>query len=290
VTENDGKSWTNVTPPEVGGRYVARVEASHQDRGTAYIAVDGHRSDDMEPHVYKTSDRGASWVSLAADLPPGSPVKVVREDRRSASVLYAGTETAAFVSIDGGARWIKMNGESLPTVPVDDIQQHPREMDLVAGTHGRSIYVMDDASPLSQLTPAVLDSSLFLFEVADAKPRYFLMYEGFWTDRVFKAPNPPMGARITYWLRDYESQDVRISIEDSAGRPVRKLGGSNRPGLNRAVWDLQPEDFDRLPNPDGDLGQKQFVPPGEYKVTVTRGKQRASRTVRVLPAPGTTTP
>lgn len=286
VTTNDGKSWTNVTPPDAGGLYISRIEASHHDRETAYVAVDGHRSDNMEPHLFKTSDRGATWVAITGDLPAGSPVKVIREDRANAAVLYAGTETAAFISIDGGARWVKLNGESLPTVAVDDLQQHPREMDLVAGTHGRSIYVLDDASPFSQLTQAVLDSSLYMFEVKPAKPRFFRMYEGFWSDRVFTARNPPMGARITYWLRDYANEDVSVAIEDAAGRPVRKLGGGNRPGLNRVVWDLERESFDKLPNPDGDLGQKQFVPAGEYKVTVKRGKESVSRTFTVLPAPG----
>ncbi len=286
VTENDGKSWATVTPPETGGRYISRIEASHHDRKIAYVSVDGHRMDDMEPHLFKTSDGGKSWASIVSDLPAGAPVIVVREDRANASVLYAGTEVAAYLSIDGGTHWIKLNGESLPTVAVDDIQQHPREMDLVAGTHGRSIWVLDDAAPISQMTPRVLDSNLHLFSIADAKPRIFLPYEGFWTDRVFAAPNPPMGARITYWLRDYTGEDVSVAIENAEGRAVRKLSGGNRPGLNRVVWDLQPESFDRLPDPDADLGQKQFVPAGAYKVTVTSGKAKASGVVKVMEAPG----
>jgi photosystem II stability/assembly factor-like uncharacterized protein len=286
VTMNDGKTWANVTPPDVGGRYIARIEPSRHDRETAYVAVDGHRSDDMEPHLYRTTDAGKSWTSVVGDLPGGAPVLVVREDLANAEVLYAGTEVAAYITIDGGARWLKMNGKSLPTVAIDDIQQHPRERDLVLGTHGRSIYVLDDASPLSQLTPAILDSTLHLFDVQPAKPRLFLPYEGLWTDRAFTAPNPPMGARITYWLRDYTGEDVSVAIEDAEGRPVRRLGGGNRPGMNRVVWDLEPEPFDRLSNPDSDLGQKAFVPAGEYTVTVTCGKAKARKSVTVLAAPG----
>jgi photosystem II stability/assembly factor-like uncharacterized protein len=290
MTKNDGKSWKDVTPPETGGRYVSRIEPSHHDRETAYVAIDGHRSDDMEPHLYKTTDGGESWISVAGDLPRGAPVIVVREDRANPRVLYVGTEVAAYVSIDGGSRWIKLNGESLPTVAVDDLQQHSRERDLVAGTHGRSIYVLDEASPLSQLDQEVLDSEVHLFDMRPAKPRLFRPYEGVWTDRVFTARNPPMGAIITYWLRDAEGDDVSIAIADAEGRAVRKLSGSAKAGINRAVWDLQIEEIDRLPNPDGDLGQKEFVPPGDYRVTVTRGKVSASKRVTVLPPPGVTPP
>ena len=152
LTTDDGKTWSNVTPPEVNGLYVSKIEASHHERDTAYVAIDGHRNDDMEPHLIMTTDAGASWRSIVGDLPADGSVKVVREDHRNPKVLYAGTERAAYVTIDRGARWVKLNGESLPTVAIDDFLQHPREMDLVVGTHGRSIYVLDDASPLSQLT------------------------------------------------------------------------------------------------------------------------------------------
>ena len=296
VTTNAGgadrKGWTDVTPAEVGGRYISRIEPSHHRRDTAYVAVDGHRSDDREPHLLATDDAGRTWRSIAGDLPAGAPVLVVREDRANPSVLYAGTEVAAYVSIDAGLHWVRMNGGeagaegSLPTVAVDDIQIHPREKDLVVGTHGRSIFVLDDASPLSQLSPDVLAEELHLFTVAPARPRLFRPGGAAWSERMFKAANPPMGARITYWLRDHTDEKVSVSIADADGKPVRELGGSGRAGMNRVVWDLQPEETQRLPNRDADLGQKQFVPPGEYRVTVTCGKRKASAKVTVLEAPG----
>jgi hypothetical protein len=291
----DRASWTDVTPAEVGGRYVARIEASRHVRDRAYAAIDGHRMDDMEPHLLATDDLGKTWRSIAGDLPVGAgigtPVLVVREDPGNPEVLYAGTEVAAYVSIDRGGHWVRLNGGeagekgSLPTVAVDDLQVHPRERDLVAGTHGRSIWVLDDASPIAALTADVVGSDLHLFAIADAKPRFFRPMEGFWTERAFLAANPPMGARITYWLREHTDEKVAVKIDDAAGHTVRELTGTGRPGMNRVVWDLLPDETQRLPNPDDEVGRKLFVPPGKYRVTVSVGKRHESADVTVLPDP-----
>jgi len=285
LTIDGGKHWTNVTPDDVGGRYIARIEPSPHDRDTAYVAVDGHRSDDMEPHIMMTADGGRSWSSITGDLPGGASVKVVRNDLKNADVLYAGTERAAYVSIDRGRHWVKLNGKSLPTVAVDDLVQHPREMDLVVGTHGRSIYVLDDASPLSQLNDEVMNSELHVFEIPPAKPRIVLPYGGLWSHRMFRAKNPPMGARISYWVRDDSSDDVDVAITDEHGNKIRKLTGPHHRGVNRVVWDLQYEKHDRYGNPESFLGQIRFVPPGEYTATLSAGKAKTKQTITVLPGP-----
>ena len=294
------KAWDNVTPPQVDGLYVSKIEPSHHDADTAYVAVDGHRSDVFDPILLKTTDAGRTWDSIAGDLPAGAPPKVVREDPRNAQVLYVGTEQAAYVTIDGGEHWVKLNGKTLPTVAVDDLAIQPREHDLVAGTHGRSIYVLDDLSPLSQMTPDVVQSAFHVFEPLPARPRYYLRYGGLWSDRMFIADNPPMGAAITYWIREYADEEVKITIragtpdsgdgqpggDDGAGRKrhiVRKITGTNRPGLNRVVWDLQPEKEQRLDNPHG---LPEFVAPGRYEIAVSYGKQKAKTTVEVLPVTG----
>jgi len=299
VTTDDGKSWANISPPnaETKGRYISRLEASHHDSKTAYAAIDGHRTDDNEPHLLVTTDLGKTWTVIngAGDgaFPTGSPVKVVREDRKNPAVLYAGTEHAIYVSIDKGGRWTRLNGGpalnpdssgSLPTVAIDDILQHPREMDLLVGTHGRSIYVIDDATPLSQLTPEVASRDLHLFDLRPAKPRVYLPNEGHWADGLFGAPNPPMGAVITYWVRDRSDLEAKIEIADEKGVTIRKLIGAHEPGMNRIVWDLQREPTDRVPDPSR-MGAPQFVPPGEYRVTVSLGKARSTKNVTVLVGP-----
>jgi photosystem II stability/assembly factor-like uncharacterized protein len=289
MTTDGGKTWANVTPLEVGGRYISRIEASHADKNAAYVAVDGHRMDDMSARLLFTADAGKTWKSVVGDLPADAPVLVIREDRKNPKVLYVGTETAIYFSNDAGGQWVRLNGGqlgrdcSLPTVAVDDIQQHPAELDLVIGTHGRSIYVMDDASPLSALTPDVVSSELHLFDIRPARPRLVRGRGGIWSERMFTAANAPMGAVITYWLKDYTEEKVKITIETKDGKSVRELTGSGHAGLNRVVFDLQPDEQERLPNPDADVGQKQFVPAGEYKATVSVEKLKESKKFTILP-------
>ena len=283
ITTEDGGTWTNVTPPEAQGLYVSKIEPSHHDRETAYVAIDGHRSDRFEPILLMTADAGVTWTSILGDLPSDVPVKVVREDLVNPDVLYIGTERAAYVTIDRGEHWVKLNGKSLPTVAVDDLVIQQREQDLVAGTHGRSIYILDDISPISQLTAEVVQSAFHVFESMPAQPRYYLMYGDLWSDRMFIADNPAMGGKITYWISEYADEEVEISIADATGHVLRKLDGTNRPGLNRIVLDLQPEEDQRLGNADN---LPEFVAAGEYKVSITYGDHDGQMTITVLPAPG----
>ncbi|MFO0973089.1 MAG: glycosyl hydrolase [Phycisphaerae bacterium] len=286
VTRDDGKGWTRVTPPQANGLYISRIEASYHARDTAYVAIDGHRSNRFEPILVMTNDGGQSWRSISGDLPGGDVVKVVREDRRNADVLYAGMERGLFATFDRGVHWLRLNGESLPTVAVDDLVQHPREMDLVAGTHGRSIWILDDASFLHELRPEVVAKEVHLFAIRPARPRYYLPYGGLWSERIFRASNPPKGAIIDYWLREWAGEEVKLTITDAADRPVRELSGTNRAGVNRVVWDLQREKGDRFENVDAtQLGQTEFVPAGEYTVTLSVGETKASAKVQVLEAP-----
>jgi len=292
VTLDDGETWTNVTPEAVAGLYVSRIEPSHHARDTAFVAVDGHRSDVLEPILLRTTDAGRTWTSIAGDLPTDAPPEVVREDRWNPDVLYVGTEHAAYVTIDGGEHWVKLNGKSLPTAPVDDLVIQPHAHDLVAGTHGRSIYILDDISPLSQLTPQIVRSAFHVFEPLPAKPRYHLGYGGLWSDRMFIASNPKMGAVISYWIRDFSDDEVTISIsstgaDGSEGHLVRKLTAPSRRGVNRVVWDLQPPQRQRLENPDG---LPDFVPPGIYQISVTVGDEKGTTTVEVLAAPSSSAP
>jgi len=282
VTSDDGKAWQNVTPKAVAGRYVANVEASHHDRLVAYAAIDGHRSEDYGPCILVTFDLGKTWRDITADLPKTASVRVVREDLRNSSVLYAGTETGIFLSADRGQHWLKLDTGSLPTVGVHDIVQHPRTGDLVIATHGRSIWIMDDASALGQLTSANLAKEVHLFPPATARVKLRIGLDGIWGDHLFGAANPLNGARLTYWVRDKQDGGAAIKIEDSSGETVATLTGSANSGLNRATWDLQPEAKRRLPNRGEDAGLT-FIPPGTYKVTVTVAGKSTTAPLIVAP-------
>jgi len=278
VTLDDGANWTDVTPKVVGGLYVSGLEASAHDARTAYAAIDGHRSDVFRPLVLLTEDGGRSWREIQGDLPADSPVRVVREDPADRNVLYCGTETGAYVTLDRGKRWLRPGGKSLPTAPVYDLVIHPREHDLIVATHGRSLWILDDAACFAGLTPAAAAAPLTLFPVRPVTPRLVgdRGYGG--GARVFAGANPPAGAVITYWLRDLPAEEVSVKVEDAGGATVRTLGAPARPGLNRTSWDLQPDPKNRYGAPNG---QTEFVPPGEYTVVVSVGEstQRQKFTV-----------
>jgi len=287
VTSDEGKSWANVTPKEVGGLYISRIAASWKEERTAYVSVDGHRSDVLKPLVLMTTDLGRSWTNITGNLPATGPVRVVLEDSSNPQVLYAGTEFGLFVTLDRGRQWIRLNGKSLPPAPVDDLLIHPREKDLVIGTHGRSIYVLDDASFFAQLTPEIRRKQAVLLDVRPARPRLLFGRDYGSGQALFRAKNPALGAVLNYWLREVPDEPVSISISDPSGFKIRSLDGTSRAGLNRVVWDLQADPKHRFSDVDEAYGQTPFVPPGDYKVTLTVGDEKSEKTVKVLPLAGT---
>jgi photosystem II stability/assembly factor-like uncharacterized protein len=274
VTTDGGKRWNAVTPPQVQGLYVARICPSHHVEGRAYVAVDGHRSDVFKPLILVTDDFGESWSEITSDLPAGGGSKTILEDRFSPDVLYVGTERGFFVSVDRGKSWHKGHGSGLPTVPIDDIVQHPRETDLILGTHGRSIWILDDASFMAQLTPDAVSKDLHVFTPRPAKPRRMGHYAGIWTDQAFRAENPPFGARFHYWIREYQSEEVSIKITNRKGIEVAKLSGNNAPGVHRVVWDCVPLEHFRLADQGEGPFDTFFVPAGEYTATFSYGKTK----------------
>ncbi|HEU5182292.1 MAG TPA: hypothetical protein VFW45_16015, partial [Candidatus Polarisedimenticolia bacterium] len=284
VTADDGKTWSEVTPKDVGGLYVSRIATSWKEERTAYVSVDGHRSDDFRPIVLMTQDLGKTWKNVTGDLPPGGPVDVVLEDPGNPQVVYAGTEFGIFVTLDRGKHWVSLNGKSLPPAPVDDILVHPREKDLLVATHGRSIWILDDASWIAQLTPQARSRDLVLLDIQPARQRLFGSRDYGQAQAIFRAKNPPPGAVINYWLREEGDEPAEVSIADSSGFVVRKLDGPSLAGLNRVVWDLQADAKHRFSDPDEGYGKTIFVAPGDYKVTVAVGDEKKSeKTVKVLP-------
>jgi photosystem II stability/assembly factor-like uncharacterized protein len=287
VTRDGGKSWTNAAETIGGvprGLWVSRVEASNHDSSRAYVAIDGHRSDDFHTYLFTTDDSGKTWRSIVSDLPANQPVKGFREDPVNPNLLFAGTEFGIFLSVDRGTHWQQLK-EGLPTVAVDDIEIHPREHDLIIGTHGRSIFVMDDISGLQQLTPEKLRAKAALFDPRPATEYYDNPIGGLWGAHVFKGRNPAFGAYINYYLSGTPTDDVTITIEDAKGRKVRELDAGNRAGINRAVWDLRGEASEVIAETRGE-DQSQLVPAGEYTVKMKYGDFTAQTKLTVTAEPG----
>ena len=285
VSENGGGDWTDLTaglPGPAKGQWIYRIEPSRQAPGVAYLAVSAFRTGNYAPLVYRTADRGASWQSIAGDLPVDVPAKVVREDLKNPNLLYAGTEGGLYLSADRGGHWVRF-GE-LPPVPVDDILVHPRDNDLVIATHGRSLYVVDDLRPVQELTAELQAKPAHFFEPRPAHGMYRLPGWHDWEgSAVFRGANPPEGAIFTYYVKEYTGDQVSIAIADSAGTPIANLQGSATPGFNRVTWNLRPTQ-DLLIAYGGE-GQK-FVRPGPYTVTLTMGTFSMKHSVRVTIAEG----
>lgn len=294
VTRDDGKTWKNVVEKVPGvpkGTYVSRVLASRHAEGTVYATFDGHRSDDFKIYVFATTDYGESWKPLSDGIPNNNGiVNVIREHHRNPNLLFAGTEYGAYVSFDRGANWQKMK-HNLPTVPVDDIAIHPRDNDLIFGTHGRSIWVLDDITPLEQLGDNVLSADLHLFDLRPATAWRIYGHKGSTGQKLFIAPNPPYGALISYYLKSKveDKERVTISILDKDGKTVRELEGTKNAGINRINWDLRyttpveptPEQQQAvaaglIAGPRGPM-----VEPGDYTVKISVGKNEVSKTVKV---------
>jgi photosystem II stability/assembly factor-like uncharacterized protein len=296
VSRDGGVTWKNVVDNVKGvpqEAHVSRVEPSHFDAATAYVSFDAHRTDDHKPYVFVTRDFGQTWSSISSNLPEGN-VNVIKEDPRNRNLLYVGTEYAFYISLNGGKEWKRfMNG--LPTVRIDDILVHPRDNDLIVGTHGRSIYIIDDITPLQQLSDAVMTADAHLFSVrsATAWSADIMKANGFGGDKHFRAPNPQGGTAISYYLKSAASGDVKIIITDPGGRTIRELDGPKDAGINRVQWNLAPTPAQvggRGAAAQGGRGRggrgNQFiaqnaVDPGIYVVKLTVGDKEMLTTVQV---------
>jgi len=266
--------------------WISRIDASHFDAATAYVAVDGHRSDDLKPYVYVTHDYGASWQSIANDLPPYGNIQVVREDPKNRDLLYVGTEFALFVSTNGGREWKRFMND-FPTVRVDDILVHPRDGDLIVATHGRSVLIADDITPLQQLTPAVLSEDATLFDIRPAVAYLtdVTLSQQIGGQKLFVGENAPRGTAINYYLKAPVAGDVSISIADASGRVVRTLEGTKNAGVNRVMWNLAPSGrtgAGAAGGGGGGFGNIPSVEPGTYTVTVTVNGGALSKPLVVL--------
>lgn len=219
--------------------WISRIEASHFDAATAYVAIDGHRSDDLHPYLFVTRDYGVSFQPVMGNLPAYGDVHVVREDPKNPNLLFAGTEFGLFATLDGGTTWKRfMNG--YPTVRTDDILVHPRDGDLVVASHGRSLWIADDITPLEQFTPDVASQDVALFDVRPAIAYKFDLRtdQDVGGDKRFEGENPPRGTAINYYLKSAATGAVTVSVIDAAGETLCTSTGESSAGIHRVQWTL----------------------------------------------------
>jgi photosystem II stability/assembly factor-like uncharacterized protein len=289
ITRDAGKTWNNVTPkalPEWSR--ISQIDASPQDAGVAYVAVDRHQNDDLRPYIYKTSDYGKTWTKITNGIPDTTFVRAVRVDPKKKGLLYAGTETGVFVSFDDGSSWRSLQ-LNLPTTPIHDLTV--KNDDLVLATHGRSFWILDDLSPLRQFTDQVAKEDVHLYTPSTA----FRMHNSERADKpVLLGQNPPPGAVVYYYVKAEPKDETTIEILDPSGAVVRKYSSKKtdepdepptpeekkpekqvkvEAGLNRFIWDLHYAEASRVPGyylydykngADGPLAV-----PGKYQVRLT---------------------
>jgi photosystem II stability/assembly factor-like uncharacterized protein len=287
VSQDGGKTWKNVADKLRGVpqyTYVTRVVASHFAEGTAYVTLDGHRNDDFKPYVFTTTDYGESWREISNNIPTGSTVNVIREHHDNPDLLFVGTERGAYFSVDRGKKWIMIKG-NFPMVPVDDIAIHPRENDLILGTHGRSIWVLDDITFLEQLTDEVQNSPAYLFDIQEAVQIRLFYHKGSTGHKIFIAPNPPYGAMMSYYLKQKTKKSPVLTITDKEGRKVNELKGSKNAGISRVNWDMRRGAPDIPELGRTRRGRGPLVLPGEYKVTMKVDDQEMTKTLIVSDDP-----
>jgi len=285
VTRDGGASWTNVTANikgfGPGDNWVTRIEASHFVEGGVYLTVSRHQVADYRPYIFKSEDFGKTWTSLRGDLPEYGYLHTVREDPANKDLLFVGSEFGLFISADGGRRWVPFKGD-FPTVAVRDIQVHPRDRDLIVGTHGRGVWIIDDIRPLEGLTAESVKAEALLFPV---KPPTLFSYRTTvdnYSDAGYAGANSPYGAAISYYLDPSAAAGaaVKLSIVDKDGREVAAPSATKQAGLNRVYWALREGAAPPAPAPGemgggrgGGRGQGMggfgpFALPGEYKAVL----------------------
>ncbi|MBN2266660.1 MAG: hypothetical protein JW775_12695, partial [Candidatus Aminicenantes bacterium] len=300
LTRDGGATWENVTANikgfGPGDNWVTRMEASHFVEGGIYLTVSRHQVDDYAPYIFKSEDFGKTWTSLRGDLPDYGYLHTVRESPSNRNLLFVGSEFGLFISADGGRRWIPYKGD-FPTVAVRDIQIHPREHDLIIGTHGRGVWIIDDIRPLEGLTAEAVKAEAILFDVKDAPLFSYRTTVDNYSDTGYAGANSPFGAAISYYLNPsaLKSGPIKLSIQDPDGHEIATPFLTKEPGLNRVYWNLR---GGAAPEPSGAGearggrgggrsfgGLASYALPGEYKAVLEVGGRAMEKTFKILEDP-----
>lgn len=287
LTRDGGKTWTNLSKSITGlpaFAWVSKIHASEHDAGTAFVAVDQHRMDDYKAYAFMTTDFGKTWTKISTGL-PDDWCYVVRQDPHNANLLFAGMEHGIFASWDKGKTWAKINN-NMPPASVRDLRVHKRDHDLVAATHGRGLWVLDDMQPLRELANVTgKEVALFPVRTATLWSMYSLIEEQ--GDREYRAKNPEYGAYLNFYLQNDPKSGVTVDITDAAGNKVRSLKDTlSKAGVNRIIWDLRYQEGEKLNNPVpggwGSYSPRPMVGPGVYtaKLSVNGQSFETKITVR----------
>ncbi len=305
VTRDGGAHWDNVTPKDLPAwSKVSLIDPSPGSAGAAYVAVTRLKNDDLRPYIWRTTDYGKTWTSITNGIPVGAVVRAVREDPKRTGLLFAGTELGVYVSFNDGSLWqpLKLN---LPTVPVRDLAI--KDNDLAIATHGRAFWILDDITPLRQLTATTLDEPVHLFTPAPAVR--FRSGGGYVPPGAAVGKNPPDGVIVDYYLKAKPAGEVTLDILDAKGNVIRSFsskekpeptcpgefpeahgpGGelSIQPGLNRFVWDMRYELPVDVPCAVYDEGGPlaPLALPGHYEARLTVGGQNYTAPIQIVPDP-----
>ena len=281
------ESTSNLDELIDGPRYVSEIVASRFEAGRVYLALDGHRSNDDLPHAFVSEDYGTTWKSISENLPAtAGSTRTIAEDLEDQNILYIGAEFGAWVSIDRGETWTEFGG--LPTVAVHALAQHPTAGEIVAGTHGRSLWIAD-VTALRQMSKATPSEAQKLFRPNDA-----IVWRGQPSTgmaRGFMGENPPNGARITYSIGAERVGEVTIRIENLAGETLATIEGKTELGLHEAMWNLRRDPRRGRGGQGGPGGQRRrrFGPPiaaGEYRVVLDVDGTLSTQPLKVELDPG----
>lgn len=310
ITEDEGKNWRKIDkfPGVPETTYVSDIFTSQFNENVIYVTFNNHKNNDFKPYVIKSTDKGATWKLISSNLPENGPVWTINEDHKNPNLLFVGTEFGAFFTINGGEKWIQFKS-GLPTIAVRDIEIQRRENDLILGTFGRGIYILDDYTPLRTISKELFDKSYHIFPIKDA-----LMYneddsrsKNDHGETFYRAKNPPFGATFTFYVKEkiktlrekrieeekklekegkpinyptpaqLKAEDEELKpyliakIMDEEGNTIRLLTTSMSPGINRLTWDLRYPDTSPVDDKtDINKSSGMAVMPGKYKIVLAQ--------------------
>ena len=283
VSRDDGARWTEVSgrmPRLPEHAWINGIEVSRFIRGRVYVTANDYRNDDNGNYLYRSDDYGQSWRDITSNLPPDRVLRTLREDPRNPDVLYLGAEFGLYYSRNGGDAWTQLEG-GLPTSAFNDLVIHPRDNDLILGTHGRGIWILDNVNALQELTPEVLSSRAHLFSMEPAEEIRYQSEKGHEGNMIFRGTNPAPGALIDYWLGE-EGGDVVLTVLDAEGARVATVPAQASQGVNRVVWNLRHTLDDQ---PGGQPPRGPLVVPGTYSVRLELGEAVQEKPLEVREDP-----